>query len=179
MHIWLTQMPGFTSTRPADQNYAEPAQPSFDPQFPNTTQVNEPHALAATHQMPYLGQPFEPRDAGYSTNPAPHIDARARNSPEVTSVGPYVGKTGEIFRLTIRSTVDYTIHQYSFTILFGNTATPATIFPNISRDGFFHFTVQTTVPQTGSMVTVAKYSSGPRATLGPEPTTSGSTHLVW
>lgn len=96
--------------------------------------------------MPYLGQSFEPRDTSYQSTPTSLIDARSRTSPEVTSNGPYTGRSGEIFRLSIRSKIDYTARSYSFTVLFGNTATPATILKNFYRDPFHHYTIQTYIP---------------------------------
>ncbi|KIW08951.1 hypothetical protein, variant 2 [Verruconis gallopava] len=137
---------GYNSTRLGqEQTYAGPTQPSYGSQYPSS-QVGESHALVSSHQMPYLDQSFEPRDTSFQANPAALIAARTRPSPEITSTGPYTGRPGETFCLSVRSKVDYTTRNYSFTILFGSTAAAVSLIKNFYRDPYHHYTLQTTVP---------------------------------
>jgi hypothetical protein len=99
--------------------------------------------------MPYLGgQPFEPRDTGYQASSASLIDARTRPSPEIISTGPYTGRTGELFELNVRSKEDYTTRNFSFTILFGNTAALASLVKSYYTEPYHYYSIQAAVPPT-------------------------------
>ncbi|KAE9964619.1 hypothetical protein EG328_010331 [Venturia inaequalis] len=142
---------GYTPARSSqEQGYPGLTQPAFDPQYPSTD-ANPPHAASSTHQMPYLGEPFEPRDTAFQSAPsAPLIDARSRSSPEITSTGPFSGIASEIFRLKFRSLIDYTGQNVSFFLMFGGAESKATLTKNYHLDPYYHYTLEAQIPSFAS-----------------------------
>lgn len=97
--------------------------------------------------MPYLGQPFEPRDTAFqAASSAPLIDARSRSSPEITSIGPFSGISNETFRLKFRSLIDYTGQNVSFFLVFGGAESKATFTKNYHLDPYYHYTLEAQIP---------------------------------
>jgi hypothetical protein len=101
--------------------------------------------------MPYLGQPFEPRDTAFqAASSAPLIDARSRFSPEITSTGPFSGIANEPFRLNFRSQIDYTGQNVSFFLMFGSAESKATLTKNFHREPYYHYTLEAEIPSFAS-----------------------------
>ncbi|QDS70916.1 hypothetical protein FKW77_006526 [Venturia effusa] len=142
---------GYTPTRSSqEQSYPGLSQPSFDPQYPSS-QANTSQAVSSTHQMPYLGQPFEPRDTAFqAASSAPLIEARSRSSPEIISTGPFSGIANEIFRLKFRSLIDYSSQSNSFFLMFGSAVSKAALTKNYHLDPYYHYTLEARIPSFAS-----------------------------
>jgi hypothetical protein len=107
--------------------------------------------------MPFLGEPFDPRDPGYQTpSSTALIDARSRSSPEITSTGPYNGLAGDQFHLDFRSQTDYTPQAVSFVFAFGHASSKATLTKSFYRKPYFHYTLTAEIPSLAS----TKYPQG-------------------
>jgi hypothetical protein len=101
--------------------------------------------------MPYLGQPFEPRDTAFqAASSAPLIDARSRFTPEITSTGPFSGIASETFRLNFRSQIDYASQNVSFFLMFGSAESKATLSKNFTREPYYHYTLEAEIPSFAS-----------------------------
>lgn len=147
----LTPFPDYTPARSSqEQGYPGLTQPAFDPQYPSTS-ASTSHASPSTHQMPYLGQSFEPRDTAFqAASPAPLIDARSRSSPEITSTGPFSGIASETFSLKFRSLIDYTGQNVSFFLMFGGAESKASLTKNYHLDPYYHYTLEAQIPSFAS-----------------------------
>jgi hypothetical protein len=127
------------------ESYAAFAPPAFSPQFPNT-QAGEPHALASSHQMPFLDPPFESHDPAYQTSFTPLIPAGSRISPEIASSVKYSGRAGEKFRIDHRSRRDYPLPQTTFSLIFGDISCKATVTATSQHEDFYRYSLTVDIP---------------------------------
>ena len=132
------------------ESYASFAPPSFDPHF-SSARPAEPHALPASHQMPFLDPPFEPRDRAYQPGPNPLIPARSRPPPQLPSGGLFRGHVGDQFRIDHSSRRDFDLHRTHFTLIFGNTYCKAAVTDTRPQHGgLFLYTLTVDVPPRDS-----------------------------
>lgn len=95
--------------------------------------------------MPYLGQPFEPRDASYQTSSTSLTTARSRSAPEVTTLGPFNGREGEKIRIEFRSQTDYS-PRVTFTLMFQEASSKAQVSKNLYRDPNYFYVLTADIP---------------------------------
>ena len=96
--------------------------------------------------MPYLVQPFEPRDATYETGSASLTAARSRSAPEPTSAGPFNGRAGENIRIDFRSQTDYSTLHVRFTLMFQEASSKAQVVKNFFREPNYFYTLTADIP---------------------------------